>query len=355
MTPRIERVEVRRLRVKLPVAYKVSNKTMAEFEPVIAEVADSTGRSGFAEVIYSRGYSDETLAEGLASLRAMAPLLPGKSPAEARAALTPLLDRHSHGVALLTSAIEMLEDSPYLRVTQPPRIPILQILHGMDEAALAPEIERRLAEGYRTFKVKVGFVVEDDLARTALIQRLLRGRATFRLDANQAWTAEQGSRFATALDPTGIELFEQPCDKADWDSNAAVAAVSRVPVMLDESIYGLEAIDRAARIQGVGYVKVKLKKQGGLARLAEALERIRALGLRPVLGDGVATDICCWMEACVSRGLIDNAGEMNGFQKLAAPLFRTPMPFRDGAIELPAGFRPELDRDTVEATTEERF
>ncbi len=347
---RIERVELRRLRVPLPVAYKVSNKTISVFEPIIAEVTDQAGRRGFAEVIYSRGYSDETPEEGLAFLRDAAPALVGLEPDAAKTALAPHLARHSHGVALLTSAIELLEDSLLLQVPVPVRIPLLQILHG-EAAALEPEIASRLNEGYRTFKVKVGFEVDRDLARVAAIQRILGRRATIRLDANQAYSREDGRRFAASLDPEGIELFEQPCDKADWDGNAAVAAVSTVPVMLDESIYGLDAVDRAAGIPGVGYVKVKLKKQGGLALLAAALERIRSLGLEPVLGDGVATDLCCWMEACVSRGLIRNAGEMNGFQKLERSLFRNPMPFRDGAIELPAGYRPALDRAALDRYT----
>jgi L-alanine-DL-glutamate epimerase-like enolase superfamily enzyme len=192
--------------------------------------------------------------------------------------------------------------------------------------------------------VKVGFGVEADLRRLAAIQEASAGRATLRLDANQAFSQAQGCDFATRLDPTGIELFEQPCDKADWDANGAVAAVSRVPVMLDESIYGLADIDRAATVPGVGFVKLKLKKLGGISRLIEGLQRIRMLGMEPVLGDGTATDIADWLEACVARDTIRNAGEMNGYLKLATPLFTPGLPFADGAVRLPAGYTPVVDR-----------
>ena len=171
----------------------------------------------------------------------------------------------------------------------------------MDPAKVPAEVEALLADGFRTLKVKVGFDVDADLRRLAAIQQASAGRATLRLDANQAFTREQGCAFATALDPAGIELFEQPCDKADWAANAAVAAVSRVPIMLDESIYGLADIDRAASIPGVGFIKLKLKKLGGISRLIEGLQRIRALGMEPVLGDGTATDIGDWLEACAAR------------------------------------------------------
>jgi hypothetical protein len=34
--------------------------------------------------------------------------------------------------------------------------------------------------------------------------------------------------------------------------------------------------------------------------------------MEPVLGDGLS-EIGCWMEACVARTTIHNAGEFNGF------------------------------------------
>jgi L-alanine-DL-glutamate epimerase-like enolase superfamily enzyme len=208
-----------------------------------------------------------------------------------------------------------------------------------------------LADGFRTLKVKVGFNVDTDLRRLAKIQEATAGRATLRLDANHSYTREQGCAFGVAIDPTGIELFEQPCDNADWAGNAAVAAVSRVPVMLDESIYGTADIDRAATIDGIGFVKLKLKKLGGLDLLQAGLERIRRQGMTPVLGDGTATEIGCWQEASVARVVIDNAGEMNGFLKFRERLFADPLKFVDGAILLPAGYRPTLDKNVLQRVT----
>jgi L-alanine-DL-glutamate epimerase-like enolase superfamily enzyme len=189
--------------------------------------------------------------------------------------------------------------------------------------------------------------VDADLARVALVQQAAGGRATIRLDANRGFSRPDGCRFAAALDPHGIELFEQPCDAADWDANAAVARVSTVPVMLDESIYGLEDIERAGAIEGIGFVKLKLKKLGGLDRLDAGLRLIRACGMEPVLGDGVSADIACWMEACVARGTITNAGEFNGFLKPTVRLFATPLRFEDGALRLAPGFVPDIDRKVL--------
>lgn len=108
---------------------------------------------------------------------------------------------------------------------------------------------------------------------------------------------------------------------------------------------------------GVNFVKLKLKKVGGLDLLNRSLARIRELGMKPVLGDGVSSELQCWMEACVARTAIDNAGEMNGFLKPRARLFAEPLAFADGAIVLPQGYWPTIDRAALAAHTvqTERF
>ena len=251
----------------------------------------------------------------------------------------------------------MLAGHPLLDIPETTRVPLLDPVHAHEPGALADELEVLVARGFRTLKVKVGFDVDADLERVRRIQTLLDARAEIRLDANRGFSREEGCRFAAALDPEGIQLFEQPCASDDWEANAAVARVSTVPVMMDESVYGFEDIDRAAAMEGVGFVKLKLKKLASMDRLREGLERIRAGGLTPVMGDGMATDICCWLEACVARVTLDNAGEMNGHLKLVEPLFAEPLPFADGAIVLEPGYRPRPDPERLErvTTAKERF
>ena len=153
-----------------------------------------------------------------------------------------------------------------------------------------------------------------------------------RLDANRAYSEADACRFATALDPSGIELFEQPCSAEDWNANANVAKVSPVPVMLDEPICELADVKRAAQIGNVGFCKLKLKRFGGLDLLREALDTVRKFGMEPVLGDGLASELGCWMEACVASVTIRNAGEFNGFLKPNVRLFAEPLRFAAGEL-----------------------
>lgn len=354
---KIDAIALHQLKLPLKVPYKVSQKTFDEFMPIIVEARGAGGETGWGEALITTGYTQETLDSGWRFCREHAAPLAGLDTAQARARLVQAIPGSPVAISAMLAALDMMERDPLLTIAAPATIPLLAPCQSREPAAIRDEVESLLAQGFRTFKVKVGFDVEADLARVRAIGEAANGRARLRLDANRAFTAAQGCAFASRLDPASVELFEQPCASADWDANAAVAKASAVPVMLDESIFGIADIERAATLEGVGCVKLKLKKIGSVSMLEAALRRIRELGMEPVLGDGVSVQIACWMEACVARTTIANAGEMNGFLKANVPLFANPLPFARGAIELPAGYWPQVDEAVLARyrTRTERF
>jgi L-alanine-DL-glutamate epimerase-like enolase superfamily enzyme len=351
---KIRKVTLRRLRLPLTTPYRLSYRTFTEFEPYVVELEDDAGRHAFADGHVSPGSSSETREGAWAFCLDQLAALPGRDTAQAKAALLARFLDSKVAVTAMVCAIESLEGSPFLDVAQDTVLPLLVPVSAMEPAAIAEEIDRRIAAGFKVFKVKVGKEVAADLARVHAIQDAAQGRATLRLDANRAYSRDDAIAFVRGLDPAGIDLFEQPCDADDWDANAAVAGASPVPLMLDEPICALADIDRAATLKNVGYCKLKLKRFGSLERLAEGLNRVRANGMRPVLGDGLGSEIHNWMEACVARTTIDNAGEFNGFLKHPDKLFRQPLGYERGAIVMPAGYRPDLDRAAIERLTVER-
>jgi L-alanine-DL-glutamate epimerase-like enolase superfamily enzyme len=318
------------------------------------EIEDSEGRRGFADGHVSPGSSQETREGAWDFCLSRIPRMLGASAPEAKELLLRDFAQSKVAVTAMSCAIESLQQSPFLQVETGAKLPLLVPVGALEPAGIAEEIERQTARGFTVFKVKVGKDVEADLARVRAIQSAAAGRATLRLDANRAFNREQALAFVKKLDPAGIDLFEQPCDADDWDANAAVALASPVPLMLDEPICTLADIDHAAQLKNVGYCKLKLKRFGSMELLAQGLQRVRANGMRPVLGDGLGSEIHNWMEACVARSTIDNAGEFNGFLKHPDKLFTQPMAFERGAIELPVGYAPELDRAAVDRLTVER-
>lgn len=354
---KIAEITLHWLDLPLVTPYRLSYRTFETFEPLLVELRDGDGRRGWGEAHISPGSSSETREGGDALARTLAPRLVGLKTAAAKREIAVRLEDSKVAASAFMAAVEMLEGSPLLEAKRETRLALLTAFNATAPQEVPAEVERRLGQGFRTFKIKVGTDVDADLARVAAIQKATEGRASFRVDANRAYNRNDGCRFAQALDPAGIELFEQPCAAEDWEANAAVAAVSTVPLMLDEPICDLPDIERAATIPNVGFCKLKLKRFGGPERLASALKKVRAVGLSPVLGDGLGCEVSCWMEACVARGLVENAGEFNGYLKPKGRLFAEPLPFENGALILPQGYRPEIDEKKLTAvrTRQERF
>lgn len=343
----LDRITVYRLRVPLAVPYRLVFGAVEHFDTIIAEVVDREGKAGFGEATILTGYTDETIEDSWRAAKQFAGSLAAPG-GQAGRQIAELGVKFPFTATAFGTALEMLEGSALLNLPADAAVPLVGLLNAKDEASMHAEFEQLLKSGYRTIKVKVGFDLAKDITLLRTFQKVVNGRASIRLDANQAFTAEQGVAFVKALDPTGIELFEQPCAAGDWDSHLAVARVAPVPMMLDESIYGLADIDKAAKLKAATYVKLKLMKLVTLDALAKAIDRIRELGMKPVLGNGVACDPGCWMEGCIAARQIDNAGEMNGFLKARAPLLQHGLEFRDGAMQLKAGYWPRLDRAGLE-------
>src|ERR1700676_2348977 len=291
----IRRIEVRRLRMPLIKPYRLSYRTFEEFEPFVVLVEGADGTTGFGDAHISPGSSSETREGGWAFIADHASRMIGLAPEDAKALVLRDFSQSKAATTALVSAVEVFEGLALLEIPKATTLPLLAPGGSLTEAEIAAEVETLLADGFRTFKVKVGKDVEADLARVAVIQRCVRGRATLRLDANRAFSQAQGIAFASRLDAQGNALFEQPGGTEDGEANGGGAAASTVPLMLDEPICTLEDIARAGDMARVGFCKLKLKRFGSLEQLKEGLDAVRADRMEPVLGDGLRSESPRWL------------------------------------------------------------
>ena len=342
----IERVELDLLKVPLTTPYKLVFGNVAAFDTLLVTLTLDDGRSGIGEATILTGYTEETVDQCWQAACRIGADLPACPMAELDDRLAPWRDGSPFTAAAFATALDMALGHATLR-PDGAAVALLAILNETDAPAMESELERLLAAGYRTVKVKVGWDVAADLRRVRRVQNALRKRAAIRLDANQGFSRDDGCAFVRGLDPDGIELFEQPCAAGDWDAAVAVKRAANVPMMLDESIYTIDDVDKAAALGAADIVKLKLMKLGSIDKLEAGLARARALGLGTVLGNGVATEIGCWMEACVATKMVTTAGEMNGFLKQKRSLLTLPLRVEAGYLRWPAGFAPALDAEAV--------
>jgi L-alanine-DL-glutamate epimerase-like enolase superfamily enzyme len=172
-------------------------------------------------------------------------------------------------------------------------VPTDVTLAAGDPASLAAAAAERAADGFRVLKVKVGTDPATDVDRVRAVRDAVDGKVAIRLDANQGWTAREAVQVLTALQEAdlGVELVEQPVAAADLDGLAWVTARSGVPVMADESVYGVRDLVEVIRRRAADLVNVKLAKSGGLTAARTLLELARAHELGTVVGSMMESHI----------------------------------------------------------------
>jgi L-alanine-DL-glutamate epimerase-like enolase superfamily enzyme len=347
----LESIQVYRLKHPLRVPYKLAFGPVGHFDTLIVKIEDTEGKMGFGEATILTGYTDETIEGSWKLLQELAPILLQADEKTRKSLLKIHLPNNPFTVTALATALEMLSSPHLYEVAETKSVPILGVVNSEEAKALETEIDELLKAGFHTLKVKVGFDVDKDSHKVQIIQGIINNRAQIRVDGNQGYTRDQAMRFIKTLNPDGIELVEQLCHADDWDSALAIAKMSHVPLMLDESIYGEEDIYRAAEINAASFIKVKLMKFGSLEYLLHTLSLITKLGMKPVLGNGVAGEIGCWMEAIAASTHIQNAGEMNGYLKPTSSILQNPLKFADGSIVLEKNYLPHLDIDLINRFT----
>lgn len=343
------RLAIAKLRLPLTVPYRLAFGVQRQFDVIL--VAIMTGQDiGWGEATILPGYSDETIDGSweIATELANRCKTIGELKTYANANMQ---DAPFTATAFLT-ALDWLNQHPSLQ--RKGRFELLGTINEKKDnlEGLEKEIETLISTGYRTLKVKIGWDPEADLQQVEAVRRIIAGRARMRIDGNQGYRRDQAQYFLRKLNPEDVELVEQPCAAGDWDSAVALVGCGGAPLMLDESIYTLDDIDRAANLKCADYIKLKLMKLGTLDTLEKGLQQIADRGMKAVLGNGVATDLGCWMEMCVGLDCVSTAGEMNGFLKTPVQLL-TPRLKCDGAAVILDGSPQTINLKAVSENTVE--
>jgi muconate cycloisomerase len=135
--------------------------------------------------------------------------------------------------------------------------------------------------GFHQVKVKVGSQGQDDPARLRRLRRILGRGMDLRLDANEAWSADELIDRVEPLRRYAPTALEQPVPHAQIDALAELRPRLGVPVMLDESLCGFPDAEAAVARRTADLLNVRLSKCGGI------LPSLRIIGLAQRSGLGV--------------------------------------------------------------------
>jgi o-succinylbenzoate synthase len=205
---------------------------------------------------------------------------------------------------------------------------------------LSPQDSKKIAKslvacGYSTLKMKVGAnPTSVDIERVEQVCDVLPPGCVVRLDANQSYSMNQALDLCNGLEHLGkvVELLEQPFAPNAWEDHAQLITRTRLPIMLDESIYTLDDVRRAADC-GAWAVKFKLCKHSGMEGSDNLIQHARELGLKIVYGNGVQSIVGNHLEAKIyARSKLKLAAELNGFLKPVDSYFKHDLCLREGRL-----------------------
>jgi len=288
-------IRVTPLRVPITVPYRIAGRTFDTAEILVVEVEDETGLTGYgAGSPVSPLTGDDFESATRALTRDIVPALRGADVSDlpqtisrARAA--------SGGAMSALAALDIALHDLHARRRGLPLASMLGDVRGGrlitsitigigDPEAMAESALRHVSKGFRALKVKIGESLETDLLSLKLIREAVGQAVAIRVDANQGYSRDQALRAARAMEPLGIEIFEQPVAATDLASMAAVTAEGRVPVLADEAVKTAEHLPPLIAAKAACGANIKLMKCGGLD---EALRIDRALheaGLKALVG-----------------------------------------------------------------------
>jgi L-alanine-DL-glutamate epimerase-like enolase superfamily enzyme len=139
--------------------------------------------------------------------------------------------------------------------------------------AANPSETRRMAEqwraqGFRTFKLKVGLA--GDVTQVATVRQTLGPEVAIRVDANGAWSVDDAAERLPALASHEIELAEQPV--GTFEQMVELRRRVDVRIAADESLVSPFDARRARQLRACEVAAVKVAKVGGLGAALEIAE-----------------------------------------------------------------------------------
>jgi L-alanine-DL-glutamate epimerase-like enolase superfamily enzyme len=299
-------VKIRRIaayRVELPLvegSYRWSGgKAVSVFDSTVVRVETDAGLVGHGEVCPLGPFYLPAYAAGVrAGIAELGPHLLGEDP-RALGQLNRRMDAALKGHAYVKSGIDM---ACWDLLGQAAGLPVCTLLGGRSgddfhlyraisqesPEAMAARVAGYRAEGYRRFQLKVGGIVEEDVARIRAVAAKLEPGDRLIADANTGWLMHDALRVARAVRDVDVYI-EQPC--ATYEECLTVRRHTDHPFVLDEVIDGVDVLLRGCADHAMDVVNIKISKFGGLTKARQARDLCVSLGVAMTLEDSWGGDI----------------------------------------------------------------
>ena len=202
------------------------------------------------------------------------------------------------------------------------------------------ETHKKIKEGYRFFKLKVGIKNPFDEADAAVQIRRAVGRdVVLCADANMGMDFRNARIFVERAREADLLFLEQPLRDDDYDGMAELARISPTPLNGDESLGNVATIIAMARAGSIKGANLKTIKLGGVSATVHAMSVCGALGLNINLACKVA-ETSVGAATIIHMGCVApnvNWGVSITNHYLVDDIVKNPIRIDDGSMSRPTG------------------
>jgi O-succinylbenzoate synthase len=268
---RLERLELRRIRLDLVVPFRTSFGVESSRDVLILHVVTDVGEGwgecvAMSEPVYSSEFVD---AAELVIRDHLWPVLTHAG--EVAAADIERRFAHLHGHPMAKAAVEMALLDAELRAEESnlhtllggnrDRVPSgvsVGIFATIDE--LLAQVQGYVDDGYARIKLKIE--PGNDLEPVRAVRDLIGPEMGLQVDANTAYRRTDIDHLCR-LDEFDLLLIEQPLPEDDLLGHAQLANASGTPVCLDETIVSMRTAEDAIDLGAAEIINIKPGRVGG--------------------------------------------------------------------------------------------
>jgi L-alanine-DL-glutamate epimerase-like enolase superfamily enzyme len=288
-----------------------SGRELTRLPSTVVRITTRDGAQGFGEVCPLGSTYLPAFGEGArVAIREIAPALIGADAADL-ADIHRRMDARLSGHEYAKSALDVACWDAFGRLVD---LPVATLLGGVLQRELplyvavpleTPErmaafVARERSVGIRNFQAKLGADPADDAERVRAILASTGAGDVLIGDANGGWRRQDAIIAAGLL--AGSERFrlEQPCPTLE--ECLAVRRLTSLPMVLDEVIVDLPTLVRAAGLDAMDHINLKISRVGGLLPARLIRDTAVALGIRLTIEDSWGGDIVTATVAQLAAG-----------------------------------------------------
>jgi len=163
-------------------------------------------------------------------------------------------------------------------------IKVIKMVSVGDPEAMAAEAKQLAGDGL-SLKLKVSGKFDKDLSRVAAVRKAVGDSVFIKIDANEAYDAKTAIRLAKALADLGVEVFEQPVPRDQFDALWEVKKHSPIKIEADQSARSFADVQLMIKQRMIDSVNTGIPKVGSIGEVRRIAELCEANGIRCALSN----------------------------------------------------------------------